>query len=92
MKRIRKQTRIVGKFGGKRIKTTAKKWMKMTDASPETPISFKEDVESTKEILNDRNETLRSVRRKLENNEELTKEERFYVEELSKMGEDENGE
>lgn len=82
VKKIRKKTRIIGKFGGKRIKTTAEKWMKMTTDSPDTPISFKEDPESTKEILQDRNELLESMKDKLENGEQLTNEESLYVNEL----------
>ncbi len=80
MRKIRKHTRLIGKFGGKRIKTTMKKWQKIMINSPDTPVSFKED-EVTDGIA-DRNELLKSVKNKLEFGGELNTQEQEYVDNL----------
>ena len=77
MKRIKKHTRLVGKFGGKRIKTTMRKWQKIMINSPDTPVSFKED--NTTDELMSRNELLKSVKEKLELGGELNEQEQNYV-------------
>ncbi len=80
MKKIRKRNKLVGRFGGKRIKTTTKKWMKMMIDNPETPVSFKEDDETDK--LADDTELLISIREKLKHGGELTEEEQTHVDRL----------
>lgn len=80
MKKIKKHTRLVGKFGGKRLKTTTKKWLKMMTDSPDTPVSFRED-DVTDEVA-EYNELLNSVREKLMHGGELTEKEQAYVDSL----------
>ena len=79
-KSIKKHTRLVGKFGGKRIKTTLKKWQNLMLNSPDTPVSFRED-DVTDELM-DRNELLKSVKEKLELGGELNEQEQAYVDGL----------
>ena len=80
MRKIKKHTRLVGKFDGKRIKTTEKKWRQMIWDNPETPVSFRED-DVTDELM-DRNELLKSVKEKLEFGGELNEQEQEYVDKL----------
>lgn len=80
MRKIKKHTRLIGKFGGKRIKTTMKKWQKIMINSPDTPVSFKED--NTTDELMSRNELLKSVKEKLELGGELNDQEQAYVDSL----------
>ena len=80
MHKIKKNTRLVGKLGGKRIKTTIKKWQKMMINSPDTPVSFRED-NVTDELMS-KNELLKSVKEKLELGGELDSQERAYIDSL----------
>jgi hypothetical protein len=82
MKKIKKTTRIIGKLNGRRFKTSASKWSKAIEKNPEASISFKEDEETTKGILNEQNEMLSGIREKIEENEELSEEEMSLVKEL----------
>ena len=86
MRKIKKHTRLVGKFGGKRIKTTMKKWQKIMINSPDTPVSFKEDAvtDGVPNEMTEYNALLNSVKNKLTYGGELNEKEQNYVNSLKR--------